>query len=275
MLVEGRELGKRLLALLVGTALVLGALATEARAQDLSLESGAFFSPVRDMEESVLDDLYIQGEVIEETHTRRVVGESQPPDDREYVERTQSRRVVGQHNPRYNPEMPAQWSLRVGWLWVASAEDEKPTNVPSIGLSVRVLLPPEGLHMIELSFDSSIDRMELDETPGVMEAFYQEYYDIVVSFIGSFGARQGIESPLYWGVGIGYSKETARVNYLDAARTLGYPGADRAFNESGVFQLKLGWDSGRNTYVELIYKKLMDSDRNLDQLFNLVVGIYF
>lgn len=268
-------MGRKILLIPACAALVLLALSVEARAEGFSLEREAFFSPSSDLEKTILDDLFIQErELVEESHSRRVVGESPPP-DREYVERTQRRQVVGQSSPRYNPEMPAQWSLRVGWLFVSHAEDEKPTNVPTVGLSVRYLLPPNGLHMLELAVDSTIDRMELDETPGVMDAFYEEFFDITISFLGSFGARYGMESPLYWGIGIGYSKETARVNYMDNPRPAGFPGGDEAYNESGVFQLKLGWDSGRNTYVELVYKKLVDSDRNLDQLFNLIVGLYF
>jgi hypothetical protein len=241
-------------------------LSSEARAEGSLLDAEVFFSPGEEIGGSILEDFFIpfqEGVYEEETHRRTVVGESPPP------------RPRGQGRRRYDPNMPAQWSLRLGYLFVSSAEDEVPTDVPSLGLSVRILLPPDGLYMFELSFDSSVDRMELDPTPTVMEDFYQEYYDLSIWFLGSFGARTGVESPLYWGVGLGYSKETARANYLDSARALGWPGGDAAFNESGVFQLKIGWDSGRNTYIELVYKKVMDSDRNLDQMFNLVLGIYF
>ena len=281
---EGRELGKKLFALLLVAGLALVVLSSEAKAQNLTLESGAVFSPLRGVEESLLDDLFIQDRrLVEESRTSRVVGQSPPP-DREYVERTQRRQVVGQSNPRYDPEMPAQWALRLGGLFVTNAVDEMPSpnSTLSLGICARVLLPPDGLHMLELSFDTSLDRLELDVTPGVMEDFYQEYFDVVVSFLGSFGARYGVESPLYWGVGLGYSKETARANYTDDARNGLVPiepwphsGVGEAFNESLVVQGKIGWDSGRNMFAELVYKKLIDSDRNLDEIFHLVVGIYF
>ena len=255
---------KRLLILVIGAVVALVLLQTEAKAQDIFLFGEAFFSPAGDAVEPVFCSFLQEGRVYEEQTRRRYVADESPPP-----------RQAAYGRRRYDPNMPAQWSLRLGYLFVTDAEDEIPTDVPSLGLSARFLLPPDGLHMFELSFDSSVDRMELDPTPTIMEDFYQEYFDITVWFLGSFGARAGVESPMYWGVGLGYSKETARVNYLDAARALGYPGSDEAFNESGVFQLKIGWDSGRNTYVELVYKKLMDSDRNLDQMFNLVLGIYF
>jgi len=263
---------KKLLGLLA-VAVLVASMAGQAGADEITLDGRVFWSPASDLEKSVIDDLFIQGQVIEHSQRRTVVGQS--PDEREYVERTQRQSVVGQSSPRYNPEMPAQWSLRLGYLMVGDAKDETPTDVPTLGLSARILLPPDGLHMLELSIDSTIDRMQLDETVGTMDDFYQGYFDIVVSFMGSFGARQGIDSPLYWGFGVGYCKELARVNYTEAARALGYPGGSDAFNESAVLVGKVGWDSGRQTYIELQFKKITDSERNLDQLWNLVVGLYF
>ncbi len=279
---------KKLLGLLAVTALVLLGLSTEAEAQDYSLDSGVFFSPVSPDGGSVLDRLYTQQQVYEETQRRREVEGEEQQDDKEYIERTQRVREVEEPPPppppmqhrvgpgsRYDPDMPGQGSIRLGWLGVNHAKDERPTSVPTVGLSARFLLPPDGLRMIELCFDMTFDQMELDPTPGLMDDFYEEYYDISAWFLSSFGARTGVDTPLYWGVGFGYSKETARANYTDSARGLGYPGSDSAFNESTVFQLKIGWDSGRHSYVELVYKWLLDSERNLDQMWNLVVGVYF
>ena len=247
-------------------------LIAEARAEDFSLDARLFFSPDLRLQGSPLDCLFGQDGVIEETHRQRVVGESPPPEG--YVERSQRREMVGQYSPRYNPERPGQLSIRAGWLLVSHALDERPTNVMSMGLCLRAKLPPEGLHMVEVCIDSSVDRMELDILPGE-ESFYQEYFDMTFSFLGYFQPRHGPDSPVYWGVGVGYSKETFRLNYTDTSRSAGYPGAIHGFNESGIFQLKLGWDSGRNFYAEVAYKKLFDSERNLDQLFNVTFGVCF
>ncbi len=267
----------------VFAAAALALLAPEARADGVSPEFGTFYSPADELEGSSLDRFFIQDRVTEETHRRRVVGESPP--EKDYVERTQRKQVVGESSPYYDPDRPAVGSLRIGWLTVWDAKIDRPTNVPTLGFCIRFMLPPDGMHKIELSFDSSYDRMKRDIIPTAIppseEDFYQEYYDITLSLLGSFGARRGEYSPLYWGVGIGYAKETERTNYTDAARQsppppiLYLPGGKTVFRESSMLQLKLGWDSGRNTYIEVVYKKLLDSNRNLNQVINVVLGVYF
>jgi hypothetical protein len=268
--VEDTELAKRLFVAAAGAVLALVFLSAEARAEGCSLESGVFFAPGGEAGGSPVDTLYMQ--------------------DRGYTERTYRRRDAGGYDPQGRTEQTVQFSFRLGWLFVVHALDVygggTPADSPLAGAALRFKLPPQYRYIIEVGVDSNAARMRLDETPSKLtkqypggitelEDFYQEYFDCTVSFLFLFKLGPGERMPFYAGAGIGYAKETARANYLSSDRGSGYPGAKHVPNESPVIQVKLGWDTGKNLYFEVVYKKLLEVDRNLDQLLNIVLGIYF
>lgn len=279
----GKRMRMRLVPVLAASVLVFAILACEARADGVmprgnqlsdntryALDGGSLFAGG--------DGAPILPELLYEPPEEPAPPEPPPGPPPGQYRRPPGRARGHYKGARAGREKPDR-SLRVGWLFVAEADDEEPDNTAVLGISLRFDMPEHPRYRFEISLDKSIGRMRLSTTPLVMDDFYGEYLELVFAVLGRFRPRPGEEeSPMYWGVGLGYSKETYRVNYTDAARNNSLdpaPGSDTDFNESAVFQVKIGLETRRNTYIELAFKKRFGAHRTIDQIFIFTVGFYF
>lgn len=225
----------------------------------------------------LLQSLYIQEkEVIEQTH--RKVEVMQPEGEQQYTQKgTEKREVPGP--PQAMPAKPLQLGLRLGMLLPVHSRrisDELLGDPDSAGLfglvasSPRIPVPPYGWSKWELSFDMNMFGMDIKYDGAAYDTIYEDYFDIILSYLLSLFPRPDISSCAYCGVGVGWARETIRYNPTPTNPLGTTPWHET--NDSAVFQFKLGWDSGRGVFVEACYKKLLDSDRNIDNMWGLVIG---
>jgi hypothetical protein len=264
---EGAALSKAKFVAVAFSALVVFLFASHSECAEVTPDLARLLAPEppASVSGSLLERLCFQeGEVIQETH-RQVEGE------RQYTQRRAEREEVP--GPAYvMPERPFQFGLRLGALLPAHSRrilvdlGDDPESAGLFGLDLRFPIPPYGWSKLELSFDMNTFGMDIKYNAASYDTIYEDYFDLIFSYIGSFSPRLDIPSPAYWGVGVGWAKEVIRYNPVGGAECFHFT------NDSAVFQFKLGWDSGRGVFVEACYKKLLDSERNIDNMWGLVIG---
>jgi hypothetical protein len=257
---EGAALSKAKFAVMAFSALVVFLFAARIECAEVTPDLARLLAPEPSatVNNPLLETLYFQeGEVIQETHRK-----TEMEGERQYTQRGE---VPG---PAYvMSERPFQFGLRLGVLLpVHSRLPDDPEPAGLFGLDLRYPIPPYGMSKLELSFDMNTFGMDIKYDPATYDIVYEDYFDIIFSYLGSFSPNPDLRSPAYWGVGVGWAREVIRVNFAGSA------GCAHVTDDSAVFQFKLGWDSGRGVFVEACYKKLLDSDRNIDNMWGLVIG---
>lgn len=207
-----------------------------------------------------------KSEVVEETE-KKVVEE----DEGELIERTERRYTTaggGEHVPRTfrRPIL----GIRFSALMPTSARTEEPNAGLGLGLLLRWPIYPGLIRLgrVELASTFSITSMDLSNTQGgtTYDDVYETYWDATVSYLGQF-LRHPRALNMFWGVGFGLCEETIKYRLSGSSTT--------EDNSSALLLFKLGWDSHMNFYFEVSYRRLLDSARNISDMFEFSFGLYF
>lgn len=207
-----------------------------------------------------------EDEVTEETERKETKKEGW-----EYVERLERRytTAVGGERIPHTFRRPIL-GLKFSTLMPTSARTEEPNAGLGLGLLLRwpVYAGLPRLGRVELSSTFSITSMDLsDVQDGITyDKVYESYWDVSVCYLGQFIHRWQAYN-MYWGVGFGICEET--VKYKLSGSTASED------NSSALLLFKLGWDSHMNFYFEVTYRRLLDSARNISDLFEFSFGVYF
>jgi hypothetical protein len=214
---------------------------------------------------SLLGGLYIQEEEVTElTRTGALALQTGP--ERQYTQKRAEESEVPPARQRVRKRL-FQFGIRLGALIpVHSRLPDDPAAAGLVGLDLRFPIPSYPPAKLELSLDTNTLGMDIKYNAALYNDTYEDYFDIIFSYVGYFPRLPDSVSPIYWGIGVGWAREVIRYNPVGSAP------CDHDTNDSAVFQLKLGWDSGLGAFVEASYKKLLDSDRNIDNMWGLVIG---
>jgi len=160
-------------------------------------------------------------------------------------------------------------ATRVGVWLPSSAEDAKPDASVSLGLALRWPIHPRmNLGRFEVAFDFSASDMELDRYHnGVYyESAEADYYEVSLSYLFHPGGPYRATN-FYLGVGFGLAGEATSRERAGVT--------EEWDNDSAICVLRVGWDSFRSFYWEISYRALLDSQRNMEGMLQVVFGLYF
>ncbi|MCX7703577.1 MAG: hypothetical protein N2234_05700 [Planctomycetota bacterium] len=186
------------------------------------------------------------------------------------IQRTQ--RLVTTAEGRFLPRPFRQpsFGLKFSVLMPSSAQTDAPDAGLTLGLLLRFPVHPGyyQLGRVELASTFSVSALEMNNIQGgvTYDEVYETYWDVTVCYLGTFIPYPEMRH-LYWGVGFGIGQET--ITYEQAGTETDVD------NSTGVLVFKLGWDSYINFYFELSYRRLLDSNRNISDMFEFCFGIYF
>ncbi|MCX7702866.1 MAG: hypothetical protein N2234_02025, partial [Planctomycetota bacterium] len=100
----------------------------------------------------------------------------------------------------------------------------------------------------------------------VYDSIEESYWDISLCYLRNVLYKA--DAPhFYAGAGLGLAQEVIRYELA------GTRSSEK--NNSGIFILKVGWDTLSNFFIELSYRRLIDSDSNIEDMLELSFAIYF
>ncbi|MFH1422566.1 MAG: hypothetical protein ABIH42_07645 [Planctomycetota bacterium] len=205
-------------------------------------------------------------ELVEESYKKVEIRPHSEDPEKQYTERRTSRYEIP--NEKYGAyQSETLLGFRIGLLVPAHSRLTKtPDNSGLLGLDLRFPVSPYGAGKIEISCDFNISGMDVKYAASKYDTVYEDYVDAILSYLGTFSADPTVSSPVYWGIGVGWGREIVRYNPIDGT------GCYKFTNDTTILQLKLGWDSGQGYFIEACFKELLDSDRNVENMWGLVIG---
>jgi hypothetical protein len=162
------------------------------------------------------------------------------------------------------------FAVKLGAFVPTAARMGLPNEGFCVGLVARLPLNPLKPEWGKLEFGCTSTAGTLEIRPSqngiVYSSIEQSYWDVTLCYLRRiFLPTQ--EPHIYAGIGLGLGQEIIRYE-----RT-GTSWSDS--NNTGVFIFKLGWDTLSNFFIELSYRRLIDSDSNAKDILELSFAIYF
>lgn len=164
------------------------------------------------------------------------------------------------------PLMRGVIGFNIGGLIPLAAREENPSGALGAGLLLRFPLRP-GLPMgrFEVALNGTVTKLMRDTPPGIDE-FYEEYWELTICYLGHFGGARRMLQP-FWGIGLGYASESIVVESGSLTA--------RDKETTGLFILKLGWDTLHGISMEFSIRWLLNTDCNISSMAALILTVYF